>query len=70
MKNLLEERFYAALQLTAKQPPHDRPIRRARNQFHAQLLNAANEGGKDKHWPTEPCRSYEIESYDWPSNAI
>ena len=42
-----------------------------RNQWHEQLLTQANQPPvNQKHWPTEPCRAYERDSYDWPANAI
>ena len=42
-----------------------------RNQWHEQLLVQANQPPvSHKRWPTEPCRAYECDSYDWPVNAI
>jgi hypothetical protein len=76
--NLLQERAYMALLKTMSQPK-DLPLPeveelqepKPRNQFHAQILDQANQPPvAHKFWetqsrPVEPCRGY-----DWPDNAI
>jgi hypothetical protein len=74
MKNLLQERAYMALLKTMNDlplPEVEEIETEPRNQWHQRLLEQANQPPvSNKHWPTEPCRAYERDSYDWPSNAI